>query len=142
MNCRREDGRAVVEFVFLGILMLLPLVYLVLTAARLQAASFAASLASREAGRAFVTGGDDVDASERAHAAARLAFEDFAFERGARLELACDGSPCLRPEGTVTAHTSIAVELPLIPDFISGRVPSAVTISSTHLQSVDRFAAR
>jgi hypothetical protein len=139
---RAEDGRAVVEFVFLGILMLLPLLYLVLTAARLQAASFAASLASREAGRAFVTGRDDADASERAHAAARLAFEDFAFERGAGLELACDGSPCLRPEGTVTARTSIAVQLPLIPDFISGRVPSTVTISSTHLQSVDRFVAR
>lgn len=131
-----------VEFVFLGVLMLLPLVYLVLTAARIQAASFAASLASREAGRAFVTGSDDEDAGVRAQAAASLAFEDFAFERGARLELACDGSPCLRPEGTITARTSIEVRLPLIPDLIASRVPSAVTISSTHLQSVDRFVAR
>jgi hypothetical protein len=139
---RREDGRAVVEFVFLGVLMLLPLVYLVLTAARIQAASFAASLASREAGRAFVTGSDDEDAAARARAAASLAFDDFAFERGTSLELACDGSPCLRPDGAVTARTSIAVQLPLIPDVIASRVPSSVTISSTHLQSVDRFVAR
>jgi hypothetical protein len=139
---QREDGRAVVEFVFLGVLMLLPLLYLVLTAARLQAASFAASLASREAGRAFVTGRDEVDALDRAHAAADLAFADFAFDRGTNLEVSCDGSPCLRPEGSVSVRTSIAVELPLIPDFIAGRVPSAVTVTSTHLQSVDRFVAR
>lgn len=142
MSRHREDGRAVVEFVFLGVLMLLPLVYLVLTAARLQAASFAASLASREAGRAFVTGRDEADALERAHTAAGLAFADFAFDRGTSLEVSCDGSPCLRPEGSVSVRTSIAVELPLIPDFIAGRVPSAVTITSTHLQSVDRFVAR
>ena len=39
-----DEGRAIVEFIFLGVLLLLPLVYLVLTAARLQAASFSASL--------------------------------------------------------------------------------------------------
>lgn len=142
MARRDEDGRAVVEFVFLGVLMLLPLLYLVLTAARIQAASFSASLASREAGRAFVSGRDDADAEERAYAAAALAFEDFAFDRGADLQLSCDGSPCLRPDGLVTARSSIAVQLPLIPDFIASRVPSAVTISSTHVQAVDRFVAR
>jgi hypothetical protein len=131
-----------VEFGFLGVLMLLPLLYLVLTAARIQAASFSASLASREAGRAFVTGRDDTDAAERAQAAAGLAFADFAFERGAGVEVECDGSPCLRPDGLVTARSSIAVQLPLIPDFIASRVPSAVTISSTHVQAVDRFVAR
>lgn len=137
-----DDGRAIVEFVFLGVLMLLPLLYLVLTAARIQAASFSASLASREAGRAFVTGRDDADAAERAQAAANLAFADFGFDRGAGVEVACDGSPCLRPDGLVTARSSIAVQLPLIPDFIASRVPSAVTISSTHVQAVDRFVTR
>ncbi len=60
-------------------LLLLPLVYLVLTAARLQSAAFSASLAGREAGRAFVTGANDADAGARARSAAALAFEDFAF---------------------------------------------------------------
>lgn len=142
MKRPREDGRAVVEFVFLGALMLLPLLYVVLTAARIQAAAFSVSLASREAGRAYVTGQGEEDASQRAHAAADLAFADFAFEDGARLELSCDGTPCLRPDGSVTARASIVVQLPLVPDFIAGRVPAAVTLSSTHVQSVDRFAAR
>lgn len=138
----RDEGRAIIEFIFLGLLLLLPLVYLVLTAARLQAAAFSASLAGRESGRAFVTAASDSDARVRAQAAAGLAFEDFAFSTGASVSLACDGSPCLRPEGTVTSTATIVVELPLIPDFIAARLPSTVTISSSHVATVDRFVAR
>jgi hypothetical protein len=137
-----DEGRAIVEFIFLGVLLLLPLVYLVLTAARLQAASFSASLAGREAGRAFVTGGSDGEALVRARSAASLAFEDFAFSEGATLGVVCDGSPCLRPDGVVTSTATIVVQLPLIPDFVSDHVPASVTISSTHVASVDRFVAR
>ena len=50
-----ERGSAVVEFVVLGVLMLVPLIYLVMMMARLQAGSFAVSQAAREAGRAYVT---------------------------------------------------------------------------------------
>ncbi|CAN7453922.1 pilus assembly protein [Terrabacter sp. LjRoot27] len=137
-----EAGRAILEFIFLGILLLLPLTYLVLTAARLQAASFSASLAGREAGRAFVTAPSDDDGYARARAAAQLAFADFSFEDGAAVSVMCDGSPCLRPDGTVTSTASIEVQLPLVPDFIAAHVPASVTITSTHVASVDRFVAR
>jgi hypothetical protein len=56
--------------------------------------------------------------------------------------VACDGSPCLRPDGVVTSTATIVVQLPLIPDFVAQRVPASVTISSTHVASVDRFVAR
>ena len=137
-----DEGRAIIEFVFLGLLLLLPLAYLVLTAARLQAAAFSASLAGREAGRAFVTAASEGDASRRAQTAAGLAFDDFSFATGTSLALSCDGSPCLRPEGTVTSTATIEVELPLIPDFLAERLPSSVTISSSHVATVDRFVAR
>ncbi len=42
----------------------------------------------------------------------------------------------------MTATASIVVQLPLVPDFISDRVPSAVTISATHLATVDRYVGR
>jgi hypothetical protein len=137
-----EAGRAILEFIFLGILLLLPLTYLVLTAARLQAASFSASLAGREAGRAFVTAPTDDAGHARARAAALLAFTDFSFEEGAAVAVTCDGSPCLRPNGSVTSTATIEVQLPLVPDFIAAHVPASVTISSTHVASVDRFVAR
>ena len=137
-----DEGRAILEFIFLGILLLLPLTYLVLTAARLQAASFSASLAGREAGRAFVTAASDGEGYERARAAAALAFTDFSFDDAAGVAVTCDGSPCLRPDGSVSSTATIEVQLPLVPDFIAARVPASVTISSTHVASVDRFVAR
>ena len=137
-----DDGRAIIEFIFLGFLLLLPLTYLVLTAARIQAASFSASLAGREAGRAFVTATTDQEAFARARAAASLAFGDFSFETGAALGVTCDGTPCLRPEGSVTSTATIEVQLPLVPDFIADHVPASVTVSSTHVATVDRFVSR
>lgn len=137
-----EQGRAVVEFVFLGLLLLLPLTYLVLTLARIQGAAFSASLAGREAGRAFVTATNDDLAHARARAAANLAFEDFEFDREATLTVTCDGTPCLRPDGVVTATAIIDVPLPLIPDVLAGSLPTSVTISSTHVATVDTYVAR
>ena len=137
-----DGGRAIIEFIFLGVLLLLPLTYLVLTAARIQAASFSASLASREAGRAFVTARTDDEGVARARAAAALAFADFAFDDDATVEVSCDGSPCLRPDGSVTSTATIEVQLPLVPDFIAARVPASVTIASSHVATVDRFVAR
>jgi len=137
-----EAGRAILAFIFLAILLLLPLTYLVLTAARLQAASFSASLAGREAGRAFVTAPSDDEGYARARAAALLAFSDFSFDDGAGVAVACDGSPCLRPDGSVTSTATIEVQLPLVPDFLAAHLPASVTISSTHVASVDRFVAR
>jgi hypothetical protein len=137
-----EAGRAILEFIFLGILLLLPLTYLVLTAARLQAASFSASLAGREAGRAFVTATSDDDGYGRARAAAQLAFADFSFDSGAAVSVVCDGSPCLRPEAMVTSIATIEVQLPLVPDIVAAHLPASVTISSTHVAAVDRFVAR
>ena len=42
-----------VEFVFLAVVLLVPLVYLVITVARIQAGSLAVEQAAREASRAF-----------------------------------------------------------------------------------------
>jgi hypothetical protein len=137
---RREGGSALVEFVFLGVLVLVPLVYLVMMLARLQAGAYAASAASREAGRAFVTATAPGAAAGRAEAAARIAFEDQGFRRGeARLTMSCDGTPCLRPEGRIEVVATVTVPLPLVPSFARGVVPLEVPVTARHLAVVDRF---
>ena len=134
---RDERGSAVVEFVFLTVVVLVPLIYLVLTVARIQAGTYAVAQAAREAGRAFVTAETELDAPARASAAAQIAFADFGFEGG--LEIGCDGSPCLRPEGRVTMRAVVEVPLPLVPDFARAVVPLQVPVSSTSVSTVDRF---
>ena len=139
---RRDRGRAIVEFLVVGLLVLVPIVYFVVTLSRVQAAAFAASTASREAGRAFTTATTEDDAYVRAGAAARISFEDYDFGADGTVGLRCDGSPCLRPEGRVEAVATVRVRLPLIPDLLSGAVPAVLPVSATHVATVDRFRGR
>jgi hypothetical protein len=130
----------VVEFVFLTVLLMVPLFYLVMTVSRVQAASYAASAAVREAGRAFVTADDEASAGVRADAAARIAFEDQGFHRtDARLSVVCETTPCLRAEGRVELTAVVVVPLPLVPSFARKVVPLEVPITASHVAVVDRF---
>ncbi len=139
---RRDDGRAIIEFVFLGVLLLVPMIYLVIVLARVQSAAFAVSTASREAGRAFTTAADDLSAHSRAEAAASLPIEDFGFDGDGVLDISCDAAPCLRPQGRVTIVATVTVPLPFIPDFLAATLPTAIPISATHVATVDRFKAQ
>ncbi|MBW3086930.1 hypothetical protein KEM60_03159 [Austwickia sp. TVS 96-490-7B] len=135
-----EDGSAVVEFVFLAVILLIPVVYLVLTVSRLQAASFAVSTAAREAGRAFVTSPVGADPQARAQAAARLAFADHGFDAG-RIVVSCAASPCLTPDARIDVASTVEVPLPLVPSALSGSFPTSVRIDGAAAVTVDRFRA-
>jgi Flp pilus assembly protein TadG len=135
-----EHGGAIVEFVFLAVLLMVPLFYLVMTLSRIQAGAYAASAAAREAGRAFVTATDAAAAEERARAAARIAFEDQGFGVDhTQLAMTCDGTPCLRPDGRIEMSTTVTVPLPLIPSVARGVVPLDVPVTASHIAVVDRF---
>lgn len=138
-----ERGSAVVEFLGVALVLLLPLMYLVLTAGRLQAATFAVEGASREAARAFVTAPTADDGARLANAAVSLALEDQGFRAGAGgLAIACTGDPCLEPGGEVVVRVHLDVPLPLVPSFVRSVVPLAVPVEAQHVASVDEYAAR
>lgn len=134
-----EAGSAVVEFVFLAVLMMIPLIYLVMMLGRLQAGAYAATAAAREAGRAYVTAAGEDAAGQRADAAARIAFEDQGFGSQGRLDLVCDGTPCLRSEGRIEITARVSVPLPLVPGFARAVVPLEVPVTASHVAVVDRF---
>ncbi len=134
-----ERGSALIEFVFLSIVLLIPLVYLVLSLGRLQAGSYAVSAAAREAARAFVTSEESDAAAARADAAAAIAFEDQGFGSEGRIEVSCSATPCLTPEARVSVRARVSVPLPLIPAFARSVVPLEVPVTSTITVAVDRF---
>ena len=139
-----DEGSAVVEFCVLAVLMLVPLVYLVLALARIQAGALAAEGAAREAGRAYVTADDAASAADRAQRAAAIAFSDQGFgPDAARAVTARCGQPdCLAAESSVTVHASLQVVLPGVPRGLARIVPARVEVTATHIATVDRFRAR
>lgn len=139
-----DEGSAIVEFVFLAVLLLIPLIYLVLALGRIQAGALAVEQGAREAGRAFVTAPDEGSAEGRARAAATLAYGDQGFTGPEPGELVaqCGSNPCLTAGARVRVSASLAVVLPGVPRFLSRAIPLQVRLHATHIATVDRFAVR
>ncbi len=138
-RCREDGGSAVVEFVVLATVLLVPLVYLVLFLGRLQAGSYAVTTAARDAGRAYVTAPEEAEAAARAQAAARIAFADEGYDRIGDLAVTCAASPCLTPGAAVSVVARVDVPLPLIPAFARRALPLRVPVSASYVATVDRF---
>jgi hypothetical protein len=140
--CRRlraDDGSAIVEFVYLAILLMIPLAYLLLTVFRVQGATYAVSSATREAGRVFVTSGSG-EADARATTAASIVMADSGLEIDARhLRIRCSAHPCLTPGANVEIAIGYDVALPFLPRFLDGAVPASIHVVGRHLEVVDRF---
>ncbi len=140
---RDDRGSAIVEFLVLAVLMLLPLVYLVATLGRVQAGAFAVQGAAREAGRAFVTAADEAAGRDRADAAAAVAAADQGFGPGLVVVVVqCAQQPCLSPDARVLVHASVTVVLPLVPALVDRVVPARVVLDADAVAVVDRFGAR
>ena len=141
MSAATDDrGSAIIEFLGIGIGMLIPIVYVLLAAAGVQAGVFASTQAVREAGRAFVSSATPGEAHLRAAAAARMAFEDHAIPLpDDALTVTCVGGPCLTPGTHVIVDVRWTVALPWLPEGIAGSAPSLVPIHARHRVPVDEY---
>jgi Flp pilus assembly protein TadG len=133
---RDERGSAVVEFSWLALLLMVPLIYVMLAVFDVQRASYGATAATRAAGRAFVivpAGLSEDEARSRAFEAARLAMQDQGVELTSdQLTISCDPA-CLEPGSTVTVTLATDVPLPFIPDALGGE-PPAIHVTASHTE--------
>jgi len=136
-----EDGNAIVEFIGVSFVLLIPLVYLILTFFLIQGAAFAAEGAAREAGRILATGAGRDSAFDAATLATRMAFEDFGLDTEAPPDLAvdCEADPCLTPGSRIHVTVSTEVTLPLISTGVARTVGAVVPIQGSAVVVVDRF---
>lgn len=143
-NPSREQGSAAVEVLVLGVLLLVPLVYLVLTVAALQGAAFAAEGAARQAARSIALGATAAEGRSAADAAASVALADWHVDpSAAQLTVRCvpDPDDCGTPRGTVDVRVRIAATLPLLPPALAVDAPGSVPVEARSVQRVSMFAA-
>ena len=137
-----ECGTASLEFVTAGLVLLLPLVYLVLTMSAIQAGALAVEGASRHAARVFVQAPDAAEASARAQRAVEVALADYGIDADtASISVSCQPRPseCLTRRGFVTITVATSVPLPLVPPVLDLDLALQVPLSSTATQQVSRF---
>lgn len=134
---RDEGGSALVEFTWLALLLLIPLIYVVITLLTVQRSAYGATEAARAAGRAYVLAPDVETARARAVTAARVALQD----QGVKLdpgnvEISCRPTPqsCLQPGSSVEVSIRLQVELPLVPT-VYGEPPASIAVDASHRET-------
>lgn len=136
-----DRGSALVEFLGISLVLLVPIVYLVLVLGRIQAATFATEGAAREAARVYVAADDAQQGSTRAVTAVAVALTDQGFEDDpvGALEVRCSADPCLTPGAEVAATVQVRVPLPFVPGFVRELVPLDVPVTAERVAPVDAY---
>ncbi len=134
-----ERGNAIVEFVVLAVVLLIPCLYLVLTLGAVQSAVFAADVLARDAARIHATEPDPDVAAQRARRLAADVLADYGIdaEPDAVVSIRCSASPCATPGQSVRAEVSIPVQIPGLGPMLGGAGP--VRVGASHLAQVDQY---
>lgn len=138
---RGEDGSALVELTWLGVLLLVPLLWIVVSVFDVQRGAFAVSGAARAAGRAYALAPTDAEGQHRAEAAARQALADQGLH-GVPLSVRVTCTPyphdCHSGTSVITVRIASRVDLPLLPSFLGGHAPS-FALDATHIVPIGQF---
>ena len=134
-----DSGSASLEFLTVGLVLLVPLVYLVVAISVIQAAAFAVEGGARQAARVFVQAPDLATAQNSAQRALDFALADHGVTVPGGISVSCSESPCLTRRGLVTVTVQLVVPLPLVPPVIGGSIPLTVPLSASATEQVSRF---
>lgn len=140
-----DQGRAILEVVFLAALLMIPVIYLLLFALRIQASTLAVTEAAREAGRSIQTASSLSQGLERAERAVRVALADQSisaermtmyFVDGDRSCGAAPVTPDLAPGTSYLFCVRVTVALPGIPDVLTGKDNTVTGAYLIHIDEV------
>jgi Flp pilus assembly protein TadG len=136
---RRDEGSASLEFITAGMLLLIPLVYLVVAVGAVQGATLATEGAARQAARVYVESPTTDIGAQRAQQAIDFALADYGLDsRQATVTITCSSS-CLEPESLVTIGVGVSVAMPLVPAVLNLDQAAVVPVNAQASQVVSRF---
>lgn len=128
-----DEGSALVEYTFATVILLLPLVYLALTLAEIQAASMAAvntaTVIAKDAAR------NPGLTPREVGAVADLTMADFGISGERTVQVHCERA-CDEAGALVTAEVSITVDLPGMPEFLRTGFVDGVPVRARHAEVI------
>lgn len=137
-HMKKDEGTAIVEFIFIGVLLLIPILYATLMVMRVEAAAMASTHAVREAGRAFMMADTRTQGLHEAQLASTAAMSDQGFSLADdALRIDCS-SRCLEPGTQVRVNLEWQVDLPWLPPPLAGRV-EGFPISAEQILTIDSY---
>jgi Flp pilus assembly protein TadG len=136
-----QDGSAALEFIVAGMVLLVPIVYMIVALGQIQSHAFGVETAARQAARVIATSTD----SQTADAATRRIMAAVAIEYGidpGDVEVSVDCSPDARvcPEAGAIVKVTVGARapLPLVPPVLGMDDIASVSVEATSSQKVSR----
>lgn len=137
-----ERGSAALEFILVGVVLLVPLVYLIVALGQIQGQSLGAEAGARHIARAVATAADAGSARDRAEAVLRSVVDEYGLDPTAvHLALSCRpaGVTCPEAGATVTVMVTSRVPLPLVPQVLGLDRLTGIPVQASASQKVSRF---
>lgn len=134
---RDDAGTTALEFVFAGVLLLVPLTYLVIVLGIVQGQTMGVETASRHLARTLADArSGDPDAISAAVVSSIV--EQYGIDPGAvHVDVGCDsGGGCPRAGAMLSVTVTTSVPLPLIPPVFGLERAAQIPIQSTSVQKV------
>lgn len=132
-----DDGRAMIEVIFLAVLILIPTVYILAAVMRIQAATFAVTQAARDAGRVMDSAPTVSEGIARAEEIAQIALTDQRVPaEGLDLKFVPAGSECSAGEITPSLQGGDVYDICVVAVVTLPGVPSVMTGSTNTITGV------
>jgi len=137
-----DDGSAAVEFILVGVILLVPLVYLVVALGAVQGQTLGAESGARHIARALATAPDAATAAARTEAILASVVDEYGLAPDAvEVDISCTpaGAACPRSGATLRVTVATRVTLPLVPAIFGLDRIASVPIEAASVQKVSRF---
>ncbi|MBC9734128.1 hypothetical protein [Nocardioides marmotae] len=138
---RGEHGSALVEVTWLGILLLVPMLWILLSVFEVQRGAFGVGAAARSAARAYALAPTDAEGARQAELVARRALADQGLEDAPlSVRITCTPYPADCHSGTsvITVRIASRVDLPLMPEVLGGQAPG-FALDATHTVPIGQY---
>lgn len=137
-----ERGSAALEFIVVGLVLLVPVVYLIVTLGLVQGQSLGAEAAARHIARAVATAAGAAEADESAELVLASVVDEYDLDpRAVDVTLSCRpaGTSCPAAGATLIVTVRTAARLPLVPPVLGLDQVARIPIEASAAQKVSRF---
>ncbi len=138
---RDDTGSSSLEFIAVGVIMLVPLLYLVIAVGSVQEQSLGVEAAARQAARAIASAPDMSEAAGSGERVLEAIVEEYGIDPDAiDVAVSCRPrpSPCPAAGATVVVTVSTRVPLPLVPGVLGLDQATSVPVEAVSVQKVSR----
>lgn len=137
-----DEGSAALEFITVGVILLVPLVYLIIALGAIQEQTLGVEAAARHTARAIATAPDAETAARRGDAVLTGVIAEYGLDAGevdVTLSCAPVGSGCPAAGATLIVSVNARVRLPLIPPLFGLDRAASVVVEAQSAQKLSRL---